>query len=120
MVWLAGAVSRTSFGKFGNSDKADIMESVSFNFPHMKQAVTAGRGAEMSREISGVTLETLPSAVRKIGLRRDQKFTLVVEDEEDERRNAYNRMQEIAAAVTARAQADGIITDEDVEKFLES
>ncbi len=119
MVWLVGAVSRTSFGKFGNLDKADIMEFVSFNFPHMKQAVTE-RGAEMSREISGVTLRTLPDAVRKAHLRPDEEFTILIESKEERRARALKSIRELSAKATALAQADGIITDEDVERFLAS
>jgi hypothetical protein len=85
----------------------------------MNQAVKE-RGTEMSREISGVTLETLPMAVRKIGLRRGQSFKITIEEDEDDREKALRRIQELSAAATARAQADGIVTDEDVERFLES
>lgn len=75
----------------------------------------------MSRELGGVTIETFSTAVRKMGLQRGQPFKIVVEDDKNEgKRQAFERMQEISATVTARVQADGIVTDEDVERFLNS
>jgi hypothetical protein len=86
----------------------------------MIQAVIE-RGADMAREISDVTLDTFPAAVRRIGLRPGQKFKITIEDDDQEtrRQKAYERMQEISAKATALAQADGIVTDEDVERFLD-
>ncbi|AVM73374.1 hypothetical protein [Magnetospirillum gryphiswaldense] len=72
----------------------------------------------MSREIEGVTIETFPLAVRKMGLRRGQAFKIVIEEDEDGRELALKRIDEICSRATALAQADGIVTDEDVEKFL--
>lgn len=80
--------------------------------------VVEERGTEMSRELEGVTIETFPLAVRKMGLRRGQTFKIIVEEDEDNRARAIREIQEISAAATARAQADGIVTDQDVDIFL--
>jgi len=74
----------------------------------------------MSREISGVTLRTLPDAVRQANLQPDQKFTIVIETDEERKTRVLRRMGELADKATAIAQADGIVTDEDVERFLAS
>jgi hypothetical protein len=75
---------------------------------------------DMGRMVTGVTLETLPNAVHESGLRPGQKFTLIIEDGENSREQALRRIEELSARATARAQADGIVSDEDVEKFLNS
>ncbi len=74
----------------------------------------------MSREISHVTLRTLPDAVRQANLQPDEEFTILIESKEERRARALKRMREISAKVTIQAQADGIVTDEDVERFLAS
>lgn len=74
----------------------------------------------MSREISGVTLRTLPEAVRQANLLPDQKFTIVIETETERKARALRRMDELATKATAIARVDGIITDKDVERFLEN
>jgi len=35
------------------------------------------------RTLSGVTLETMPQAIRKLGIQPDQEFSILVEDDED-------------------------------------
>lgn len=74
----------------------------------------------MSQEISGVTLRTLPDAVRQFKLRPDQKFTIVIETDEERKARLLRRMDELSTKATALAQADGIVSEEDVERFLAS
>lgn len=72
----------------------------------------------MSQEISGVTLRTLPDAVRQFNLRPDQKFTIVIETDVERKARILGRMSELAEKATALAQADGIVTEEDTALFL--
>lgn len=72
----------------------------------------------MSQEISGVTLRTLPDAIRQFNLRPDQKFTIVIETDVERKARILGRMSELAEKATALAQADGIATEEDVALFL--
>jgi hypothetical protein len=72
----------------------------------------------MGRVVTGVTLKTLPEAVRKAGLRHDQEFSIVIEDRDERRARSLLRMRELSAKATALAQKDGIVSDEDVETFL--
>lgn len=74
----------------------------------------------MSQEINGVTLRTLPDAVRQFNLRPDQKFTIVIETDEERKVRILRRMDELATKATALARADGIVTEEDVGRFLAS
>ena len=74
----------------------------------------------MSQEISGVTLRTLPDAVRQFNLRPDQKFTIVIETDAERKTRILARMDGLAEKATALAQADGIVTEEDVQRFLAS
>jgi len=85
----------------------------------MNQAVEE-RGTRMSQEINGVTLRTLPDAVRQFNLRPDQKFTIVIETDEERKVRILRRMDELATKATALARADGIVTEEDVGRFLAS
>lgn len=69
----------------------------------------------MGKIITGVTLQTLPRAVREAGLKPGQRFTVIVEGDTDE--DVFAQMQQIADTVSARVAADGF-TEDDVMRIL--
>lgn len=74
----------------------------------------------MERVVTGVTLDTLPQAVRRAGLKPGQRFTITVEDEDaGSRAEAIAAMQDIARRVGARVAADNL-TEDDVMRLLET
>lgn len=73
----------------------------------------------MSQSIAGVTLRNLPDMVRRFHIDMNEEFTIVRETQAEKRARALASIREISAKASALAQADGIVTDEDVEKFLE-
>lgn len=73
----------------------------------------------MERVVTGVTLDTLPQAVRRAGLKPGQRFTITIEDEgTGSRAEAIAAMQEISRRVGARVAADNL-TEDDVMRMLE-
>jgi len=74
----------------------------------------------MGRVVTGVTLQTFPEAVHQAGLKPGQKFTMIVEGESFDRASALRRLDEISTAVSARMAADGIVTEEQKDAFIQS
>lgn len=68
-------------------------------------------GIDGKRMLSGVTLETMPQAIRKLGLLPDQEFTIQVEDDED----TTNRMERLLAKAGVGVALVGSQTTEDID-----
>jgi len=69
----------------------------------------------MGKVIMGVTLQTLPKAVREAGLRPGQRFTVIVDGDTND--DVFEKMKQIADTVSARVAADGF-TEDDVMRIL--
>lgn len=76
------------------------------------------KASEMGRVVTGVTIETFPLAVRRAGLKPGQRFSLVVETDEEIRTRAFDEVAAIAERVSARVAADGL-NEDDVMRRLE-
>ncbi|MBB6255298.1 hypothetical protein [Nitrospirillum iridis] len=72
----------------------------------------------MERIVTGVTLQTLPEAVRRAGLKPGQRFTITVEDEPVDRAAAVSALRAISERVGARVEAAGL-SEDDVMRLLE-
>lgn len=75
----------------------------------------------MERVVTGVTLQTLPQAVRRAGLKPGQRFTITVEGETvaTSKAAALQRLTEISRQVSGRMAADGIVTEDDKQAFID-
>ena len=72
----------------------------------------------MGQVVTGVTIETFPSAVRRAGLKPGQRFSLVVETDDEMRSRAFDEVAVVAERVSARVAADGL-SEDDVMRRLE-
>lgn len=68
------------------------------------------------RTLSGVTLETMPQAIRKLGLLPDQEFSIIAESaESDDGNGKKNRLEKLRALKGFGAKRYGPRTVEDID-----